>query len=122
MEYMQNLPVGLNLTPYEQAARLAVLAGGEEVLYQKARSAIYTGDPRWACSLADHLLVLAPDRLDYHLLHDDALQAIGAMVLSGLWQRYEPPVGAFSVPAKPFDQSEKRIASAQNGEVRRQGQ
>lgn len=78
------------LTPYEQAARLAVLAGGEEVLYQKARAAIYSGDPRWASSLAEHLLVLAPDRLDYHLLLDDAFKAIGERVMAGSWRCFVP--------------------------------
>lgn len=75
-------PTGPTLSAHDKAARLAVLAGGTEALYQRARTALYGGDPQWAAVLADHLLALEPDRLDYHLLKGDALRAIGSRVFS----------------------------------------
>lgn len=76
------VPIGPTLSAHDKAARLAVLAGGTEALYQRARAALYGGDPQWAAVLADHLLTLEPDRLDYHLLKSDALRAIGSRVFS----------------------------------------
>lgn len=75
-------PTGPTLSAHDKAARLAVLAGGTEALYQRARAALYGGDPQWAAVLADHLLTLEPDRLDYHLLKGDALRTIGSRVFS----------------------------------------
>lgn len=75
-------PTGPTLSAHDRAARLAVLAGGTDALYQRARAALHSGDPQWAAALADHLLTLEPDRLDYHLLKGDALRAVGSRVLA----------------------------------------
>ena len=75
-------PTGPSLSAHDKAARLAALAGGPEALPQRARAALYGGDPQWAAVLAEHLLTLEPDRLDYHLLKGDALRAIGSRVFS----------------------------------------
>ncbi|MCH5277824.1 MAG: hypothetical protein J1E80_08345 [Desulfovibrionaceae bacterium] len=76
------LPSGPTLSAHDKAARLAVLAGGAEALYQRARAALSGGDPQWAAVLADHLLALEPERLDYCLLKADALRAMGSRVFS----------------------------------------
>lgn len=75
-------PTGPTMSAHDKAARLAVLAGGTDALYQRARAALHGGDPQWAAVLAEHLLVLEPERLDYHLLKGDALRAIGSRVFS----------------------------------------
>lgn len=70
------------LSAHDKAARLAVLAGGTDALYRKARAALQGGDPQWAAVLADHLLALDPERLDFYLLKSDALRAIGDRIFS----------------------------------------
>ena len=75
-------PGGPTLSAHDKAARLAVLAGGTEALYQRARTALSGGDPQWAVVLADHLLILEPERLEYCLLRADALRALGGRVFS----------------------------------------
>ena len=83
-------PTGPALSPHDKAARLAVLAGGVEALYQRARTALSSGDPQWAAVLADHLLMLEPERLEYGLLKADALRALGSRVFSSAsWRGQE---------------------------------
>lgn len=73
---------GPSLSAHDRAARLAVLAGGTDALYQRARTALSGGDPQWAAVLADHLLMLEPERLEYGLLKAAALRALGSRMLS----------------------------------------
>lgn len=81
----ERMPAGgrAPLSPHDQAARLAVLAGGAEELYLRARGALDAGDPGWAAILAGHLLTLDPGRLDYRLLRSDALKSLAGVAPTG---------------------------------------
>lgn len=73
---------GPSLSTHDKAARLAVLAGGTDALYQRACVALSGGDPQWAAVLAEHLLILEPERPEYCLLKANALRALGSRVFS----------------------------------------
>lgn len=51
-----------NLSPLEEASRMALLAGGEDALFEALRKAKEIGDYVWALRLADHLITLGNNK------------------------------------------------------------
>lgn len=76
------------LSPSEEAKRIADLAGGEEALLSRAKSALEEDDFQWAAQLCDHLLALDPASVDAKRIKADALEALAAHVLSGIGRNY----------------------------------
>lgn len=76
------------LNPREEARRMADLAGGANVLLQKARQALTAGDTQWAAQLCDHLIALDPEARQPKLIKADALEAIAEGILSGIGRNY----------------------------------
>ena len=76
------------LNPREEARRMADLAGGTDVLLQKAQQALANGDAQWAAQLSDHLIALDPQAQAPKLVKADALEALAENVLSGIGRNY----------------------------------
>ena len=76
------------LNPNAEARRVADLAGGAEVLLQKAKQALASGDAQWAAQLSDHLIALDPQAQAPKLIKADALETIAENVLSGIGRNY----------------------------------
>lgn len=68
------------LAPREEAERMARLAGGMDGLMAAARTALKDKDWRWACRLADYLIILGAGR-EIRLLKADALEALSREIL-----------------------------------------
>ena len=75
-------------TPRKQSVRMADLAGGVEVLKDKARQAISDDDPLGAAQLLRHVIRLCPDDRDAKLLMADALAIIGERTFNGPVRNY----------------------------------
>jgi len=67
------------LPPLEKAQRIADLAGGGDVLLEKAKAAVLQKQWQWALELTDHLMVLGVKRDEAKLLRKDSLIALGEM-------------------------------------------
>ena len=81
----------------EEAARMAELAGGADVLVEQARSAlarpvadgaVSDPDAAWAALLLAYVLRLEPGRADALALHADALERLGEATLSTSGRNY----------------------------------
>ena len=68
------------LSSREEAERMAVLAGGQEMLMKAARKALDEKDWRWACRLTDWLLALDGGR-EARLMKADALEGLSRDIL-----------------------------------------
>lgn len=77
-----------SFTPREEARRMLAMAGGENSLLSKAKTALEQGDAPWAARLADHLLALDPDKKEYILLKAEALDALAASMLTATGRNY----------------------------------
>jgi uncharacterized sulfatase len=77
-----------SLSPTEEASRMAKLAGGKEVLLKQAQDAVKSGDYQWAAQLCDHLIALDPDATRSKLIKADALDALGANLLTATGRNY----------------------------------
>ena len=75
------------LSPAEEAARVAELAGGAEVLRERAAAALAT-DPQWTAELCDRLLALDPQDADAMELKADALEALARPLLTATGRNY----------------------------------
>lgn len=77
-----------SLGPRDKARRMAQLAGGEDVLLERAKQAIAEGDYQWAAELADHLLALDPDASVPKEIKADALEALAERLLTATGRNY----------------------------------
>ncbi len=74
--------------PLKQSQRMADLAGGADVLMEKAREAMAADDPLGAAQLAQHVIRLNPDDPAPKLLMADALTVIGERTLNAPARNY----------------------------------
>lgn len=76
------------LSPAEEAARMADLAGGTESLISTAQQALAQGDAQWAAQLSDQLIVLNPTNTQAMLLKADALTQLADNLLTATGRNY----------------------------------
>lgn len=76
------------LGPVRRAEKMAVLAGGTEVLLARAGEAAAAGDYLWALELADHLIVLDPDHQEAKRLRATALRAVAQTQTAATGRNY----------------------------------
>ncbi len=74
--------------PRKQSERIADLAGGVDVLKQKARQAIAGDDPLGAAQLLRHVIRLSPGDREAKLLMADALAVVGERTFNGPVRNY----------------------------------
>jgi len=86
-------------SPVRQSQRIADLAGGVDVLIEKARQAMLDDDPLGAAQLAQHAMRLRPEDPEPKLLLADALAVIGERT--------------FNAPARNYTLSYSNILRAQ---------
>ncbi len=72
----------------EEAERVAKLAGGPDVLLQRAREALAEGDAQWAAQLCDHLLALDPQAAEPKTIKAGALAALAENLLTATGRNY----------------------------------
>ncbi len=77
-----------NMTPLEYADRLAALAGGVEMLAERARDAFDKGDHQWALVLADALLELDPTDENARSVRIGGLRALAEGMVSANGRNY----------------------------------
>lgn len=77
-----------SLSPKEEAIRMAKLAGGEDILLQKAKHAINSNDNQWAAQLADYLIALNPNAAEPKLIKAQALEALAENLLTATGRNY----------------------------------
>lgn len=75
------------LSPAEEAARVAELAGGVDVLRTRAAAAL-ADDPQWTAELCDRLLALDPGDTGAMELKADALEALARPLLTATGRNY----------------------------------
>lgn len=75
------------LSPAEEAARIAELAGGIDVLRERAAAALAT-DPQWTAELCDRVLALDAEDTDAMELKADALEALARPLLTATGRNY----------------------------------
>ncbi len=75
------------LSPAEEAMRVAELAGGAEVLRERATAAL-ADDPQWTAELCDRLLALDPQDTRAMELKADALEALARPLLTTTGRNY----------------------------------
>lgn len=75
------------LSPAEEAARVAELAGGVDVLRTRAAAAL-PDDPQWTAELCDRLLALDPGDTGAMELKADALEALARPLLTATGRNY----------------------------------
>lgn len=75
------------LSPAEEAARVAELAGGVDILRERATAAL-SDDPQWTAELCDRLLALDPGDTGAMELKADALEALGRALLTATGRNY----------------------------------
>jgi uncharacterized sulfatase len=76
------------LSPREEARRTADLAGGEEVLLERARNALISGDCQWAAQLTDYLIALNPKASEPKKIKAQALEALAEQLLTATGRNY----------------------------------
>lgn len=75
------------LSPPEEATRVAALAGGVDVLRERAAAAL-PDDPQWTAELCDRLLALDPGDAAAMELKADALEALARPLLTTTGRNY----------------------------------
>lgn len=75
------------LSNKEEATRIAELAGGADVLLQRAAASL-SDDPQWTAQLCDHLLALEHRVAEARHLKADALEKIGGLLLTATGRNY----------------------------------
>jgi alkyl sulfatase BDS1-like metallo-beta-lactamase superfamily hydrolase len=86
-------------SPIRQSQRIADIAGGVDILVEKAQQAMQNDDPLGAAQLAQHVMRLRPDDPEPRLLLADALAIIGERT--------------FNAPARNYTLSYSNILRAQ---------
>ena len=76
------------LTPREEALRIAKLAGGKDVLLERAREALEASDCQWAAQLADYLLALDDEAPDAKRIKADALTKLAENCVTATGRNY----------------------------------
>ena len=66
------------LSPRDEAQRIIQLAGGVDVILERARTALLEGDAQWAAQLSDYLLAQQPEAIEPKLLKAKALENLAA--------------------------------------------
>jgi alkyl sulfatase BDS1-like metallo-beta-lactamase superfamily hydrolase len=75
-------------SPVRQSQRIADLAGGAEVLLEKAQQAMQNDDPLGAAQLAQHVMRLRPEDSEPKLLLADALAIVGERTFNAPARNY----------------------------------
>ena len=75
------------LSPAEEATRVAALAGGVDILRERAIAAL-SDDPQWTAELCDRLLALDPGDTAAMELKADALEALARPLLTATGRNY----------------------------------
>ena len=89
MGWFDGNPTNLfSLPPREEAAKMARLAGGADVLARQARKALENGEAQWCAQLCDHLIALNPDASEAKLLKADALTGLAENTLTATGRNY----------------------------------
>lgn len=76
------------LPPEESSRRYVEVAGGADVLLEKARAAYNAADYRWVVELVNHLVFAEPDNAAARHLQADALEQLGYQAESGQWRNF----------------------------------
>ena len=74
--------------PIKESERMASLVGGVEILMEKAKVAMESGDPLGAAKLVRHVIRLSPDDGEAKLLMADALAIIGEQTFNAPVRNY----------------------------------
>ncbi len=74
--------------PVEAGRRYVALAGGADVLLDKARASFDEGDYRWVAEVVNHLVFAEPDNVAARALQADALEQLGYQAESGPWRDF----------------------------------
>lgn len=77
-----------DFTPREEALHILAMAGGTGSLYRKAKAALEQKDAPWAARLAEHLLVLNPDKKEFLILRAEALEALAETMLTATGRNF----------------------------------
>jgi uncharacterized sulfatase len=77
-----------SLSPRDEARRIADLTGGQDVLLQRAKDALTSGDYQWAAQLADYLIALNPDASAPKKIKAEALEALAEQLLTATGRNY----------------------------------
>ena len=67
---------------------MAILAGGEAVLLQRARQALQSHDYQWAAQLADYLIALNSKAAEPKLIKAEALESLAERLLTATGRNY----------------------------------
>ncbi len=82
-------PTTLNpLPPADRAGRIAALAGGADVLRERARAALAAGEAQWAAELCDMLLAIDFRRNEVVALKADALDELAYNLVNATGRNY----------------------------------
>ncbi|MEM7275505.1 MAG: alkyl/aryl-sulfatase [Actinomycetota bacterium] len=82
-------PAHMNpLHPAERAVRVAELAGGPDVLFDRATEALATGDAQWAAELCDLVLALDHRPADTMRLKADAIDELAYDLVTATGRNY----------------------------------
>jgi uncharacterized sulfatase len=76
------------LSPWEEARRVAELAGGTDALLAKARQALAERDYQWTAQLCDHLIALDAAASEPKRIKAEALEALGEQLLTATGRNY----------------------------------
>jgi alkyl sulfatase BDS1-like metallo-beta-lactamase superfamily hydrolase len=76
------------LSPRDEAARIATLAGGPPRLREALRTALAGRDYQWAAQLSDYLLTLDPHAVDVKQLKAQALEALAEQSVTAPARNY----------------------------------
>ncbi|MEL6893882.1 MAG: alkyl sulfatase dimerization domain-containing protein, partial [Actinomycetota bacterium] len=84
------------LPPVDRASRYVELMGGPDAVLTAARSALDTGDERWALELANHVVFDDPENRAARSLGAEAMEQLGYQAESATW-RNAYLMGAFEL-------------------------
>jgi linear primary-alkylsulfatase len=75
-------------TPVAAGERYVELAGGPEILLEKARESFAAGDYRWVAEVVNHLIFADPENAEAKELQARALEQLGYGSENGTWRNF----------------------------------
>ena len=76
------------LSDSDEAARIAAMAGGVNVLHEQADKAMESGDYQWVLQLSDYILALEPKSAEARIRKADAMTELAESVLTATARNY----------------------------------